>query len=167
MSTRASAPASPAAARWLRRAGVAAVVAVLTYVTARLLELDPEPVRVVLLALLLVAGVGLVGDALPRTSQPWYDAPTHPPLHRGRDQLTQTYVRLLEDHQASRHPDPAVRDRLAMLADQVLVARHGVHVHTERARELLGPEATAVLQGPVVRLGPRRLERLMQQIEEL
>ncbi|MDO9456153.1 hypothetical protein [Nocardioides sp.] len=135
--------------------------------TAAALGLEPEPVRVVLLVLLVVAGARLLVESVSRVAVLWYPVPVHPPVGEGRDQVTQSHLRLLENHQTSRRPDAAVRDRLAVLADQVLTVRHGVHAHSERGRELLGAELVEVLHGPVVRLNPRRIDRVLRQIEEL
>lgn len=153
--------------RLLRRLLVAAALAVVTVSAAALFELDPEPVRVALLVLLAVATAGLLVDALPRTLVLWYPVPTHPPVTEGRDQVTQSHLRLLEDHQLSRHPDAALRDRLTTLTEQVLFVRHGVHLHSEPGRALLGPELLEALQGPVVRINPRRIAHLLTLIEEL
>jgi len=156
-----------AVSRWLRRLLTAGAVGALVVAATRVFDLDPEPVRVVLLCLLLVALAGLLSDGLPRTSVLWYAVPIRPPVAEGRDQVTQAHLRLLENHQLSRRPDAAVRDRLAHLADQVLLARHGVPLRSEQGRALLGSEVLAVLEGPVVRLPPRRIERVLRHLEEL
>lgn len=155
------------ALRWVRRLVASALAATLIVVVADALEYDPEPVRVALLCLVLVAGLGLLLDGLPGGDPDWYPAPTHPPVHAGRDTLTQSHVRLLEDHQRSRHPDALLRERLLVLAERALLARHGVGARSERGRELLGPELVEVLHGPVVRLHPRRIDTLLRQIEDL
>lgn len=158
---------TPTIERLLRRLVAAVLVAAVTLVATTQLDLEPEPVRVVLLCLLVVAVAGLAVDGLPRSVVIWYPVPTHPPISEGRDEATQSHLRSLENHQLSRHPDAALRDRLAVLAEQVLFVRHGVHVHTEQGRELLGPELVALLQGPVVRLNPRRAAQVLTLIEEL
>ncbi|WP_148613972.1 hypothetical protein [Nocardioides rubriscoriae] len=158
---------SAPAARWIRRLVAAAVVAGVAVVVTGALDYDPEPVRLVLLVLLLVAGTGLLLDGLPRTGVTWYPTPLHPPVNAGRDEVTQAHVRLLEDHQRARHPDALLRERLTALADQVLTVRHGVPSHSERGRALLGADVVAVLHGPVARLGPRRIDQVLRRIEEL
>ncbi len=158
---------NPVVQRWVRRLVASALAAALVVVVANALDYDPEPVRVVLLCLVLAAGVGLLLDGLPGREPEWYPTPTHPPVHAGRDALTQAHVRLLEDHQRSRHPDALLRERLTALAEVALLARHGVGVHSERGRALLGPELVEVVHGPVVRLPPRRIDRLLRQIEDL
>ena len=152
---------------WLRRLAVAAAVAVTTLVVGSVAGLDPEPLRVLLLALLLVTGVGLVIEALPRSEATWYPPPARAPLGQGRDLLTAAHLRSLEDHQRSRHPDAALRERLGRLTDQVLRTRHGVAVDSPEGRALLGPDLDAVLHGPVVRLTTRRATEVLRQIEEL
>lgn len=150
------------------RRGLAVVAAAAVVVVAtRLLGLDPEPVRVVLLVFLLTAGGALGLVALRRRPAVWAADPVHPPLTAGRDAALQSHLRLLESHQTTRRPDAAVRDRLAGLADRALIARHGVRAGSAEGRALLGPELDEVLHGPVVRLTPRRLDQVLRQIEEL
>lgn len=153
--------------RTVRRLVVGAVVALAAFVVTAVAGLEPDGVRVALLGVLLATGLGLVLDAVPRSGVLWYPVPTHPPLNRGSDQVTQTHLRRLEDHQLSRHPDAVVRDRLAVLADQVLQVRHAVGARSEEGRTRLGPDLDEVLHGPVVRLNPRRIDQVLRQIEEL
>lgn len=152
---------------WLRRLLVAAAVVATTLAVGSFTGLEPEPLRVLLLGLLLVAGVGLVAEGLPRSTVLWNPAPTRPPVAQGRDPLTQAHLHALEDHQRSRRPDAALRDRLARLADEVLRTRHGVTATSPEGRALLGPDLDAVLHGPVVRLTTRRTSEVLRQIEEL
>ena len=153
--------------RWVRRVALTAAVATGVVAGATLLKFEPEPVRVVLLTVLALAGAWAVAAAQSRDAVIWYAAPTHPPVTRGRDRTTQTHLRHLEDHQASRHPDPVVRDTIAALADRMLQLRHDVRLHSERGRELLGPTVCQVVDGPVVRLSPRHIDTCLRTIEEL
>lgn len=153
--------------RWGWRAAWAGVLAVVAVVGASAVELDPEPVRVTLLVLVVVAVAGLLLDAVAREAPVWATAPLHQPLGTGHDRATQAYLRLLESHRTARHPDGAVRDRLRALAGQALLARHGVRLEDPEAATLLDPQLRAVLAGPPSRLSPRRLDHLLRTIEEL
>ncbi|QCW50305.1 hypothetical protein FE634_07610 [Nocardioides dongxiaopingii] len=153
--------------RWARRAGgvLAGVVAVL--VATQVLGFEPHPLRVALLGAVLGAGAGLLLDAVPQTPFAWTTPAPAAAVTRDRDAVTQAHLRRLENHQSARTPDAAVRDRLREVADRVLRARHGVRVDSEAGRALLGPDLRAVLDGPVVRMKPRRIDEVLRMIEEL
>ncbi|KRF11560.1 hypothetical protein ASG90_17730 [Nocardioides sp. Soil797] len=148
---------------------VVLLAATLFYLHA--LDHDPQPVQVAMLVLLALALVWLWVDAL-GTSAPtprlFTDAP---PASReaGQDPLTAATVRLLELHLSSRRPNRQLQVQLAGLADQRLLHVHGVRreVEPERARELLGPDLTSIIEGPAMRLNPSRIESAVRRIEEL
>lgn len=158
---------SATARRWAVRLALALALGAGVVVGTSALDLEPEPVRVVLLVVLATLGAGVLLDATPRAAVAWYPASTHPPLTRGRDGTTASHLRHLENHQATRHPDGALRDRLRDVADGVLQVRHGVRADSDRGRALLGPELCEVLEGRVVRLSPRRIDQVLRMIEEL
>jgi hypothetical protein len=153
--------------RWWRRAAAGAALFAALETGLALAGAGPDPVR---LALLVTAGVAVLGLALDALSDPapaWDMEVERPSTRAGGDQRLGLYVNLIEAHLAARSDDASVRDRLGALADQVLRQRHGVPRGDARAAELLGPELTAVLTGPVRRLSPADIDRCLTRIEEL
>lgn len=153
--------------RWWRRAGAGLVVFVALEVGLGLAEVGPDPVRLALLVATGVAVLGLALDALSDPAPSWDMEVERPSVRDGGDPRLSLYVNLLEAHLAARSDDAALRDRLGSLADQVLRQRHGVRREDPRAADLLGPELTAVLTGPVRRLSPADVDRCLTRIEEL
>jgi hypothetical protein len=151
---------------WVRIGLVVAVAGGLT-VTGILLELEPEPVRVFAVVALVAALAGIVVDSVPDQLPTWKVDHVRRGDIRGRDARTAGNLWLLESHLSSRHAEPHLRDRLARLAEQNLSVRHGVAPETARARELMGPELTAVVTGPPRRLRREEIERCVTRIEQL
>ena len=136
-------------------------------VLLRVAGAGPEPLRVALLVAMCVGVLGLVLDALSDPAPAWDLEPERPSAREGGDARLAAYVGMIEAHLASRTDDHALRERLRVLADQVLDQRHGVRRDDPRAAGLLGPELTAVLTGPVRRLSPADIDRCLTRIEEL
>lgn len=153
--------------RWGRPAAIAVGVGVVAVIGARLVDLEPDPLRVFLVALLCAALAGLVVGGLQRTGVRWDVVTVPADVHSGRDARLRAHLRVIEDHQRTRQPDALLRDRLAALADEVLTVRHGVRASSPEGRALLGPEAVEVLRGPVTRLTHRRIDQVLRSIEEL
>ena len=115
------------------------------YVALALAEADPDLVRLGLLVAICVGVLGLLLDALSDGGPSW-DVPVDQPGSRTTgDPRLGRYLGLLESHLSARSRDTTVRDRLGVLADQVLRQRYGISredPHDEaRAAELLGPGA--------------------------
>lgn len=153
--------------RWWRRAAAAVVVFVGLEVGLGLADVGPEPVRLALLVATTVGVLGLALDALSDPAPAWDLEPERVSARDGGDPRLSLYVNLIEAHLAARSDDAALRERLRTLADQVLRQRHGVRREDARAAELLGPEVTTVLTGPVRRLSPADIDRCLTRIEEL
>jgi hypothetical protein len=153
--------------RWVRRAVAAVVLFVALEVLLRAAGTGPEPLRVALLVAMCVGVLGLALDALSDPAPAWDLEPERPSVRAGGDARLAAYTALIDAHLASRTDDHALRDRLRTLADQVLDQRHGVRRDDPRAADLLGPELTAVLTGPVRRLSPADIDRCLTRIEEL
>ena len=153
--------------RWWRRAAGGVVLFVLLEVLLRLTDAGPEPLRVALLVAMSIAVLGGALDALSDPSPAWDLEPERPSVRAGGDARLAGYVGMIDAHLASRTDDHALRDRLRVLADQVLDQRHGVRRDDPRAAELLGPELTAVLTGPARRLSPADIDHCLTRIEEL
>jgi hypothetical protein len=153
--------------RWWRRAAGGAAAFAALEVLLQLTGTDPDPLRLALLVAIGVGVLGLVRDALAvGTVSGDVDVETRSGRPGGDPRLS-LYVNLLEAHRVARSHDPAVRDRLGGLADQVLRQRYGVPRADPRASELLGPELVAVLDGPARRLTPAEIDRCLTRIEEL
>lgn len=153
--------------RWPMRAagGLAAYVgfgAVLILIKA-----DPDPLRLALLVATCTAILGLVRDALDGAEPTWHVEVERPSVRDSGDPRLVRYVALLEAHLSSRTDDHALRDRLAVLTDQVLRQRHGLSRDDPAAAAILGPELTDVLTGPPRRLSRAQIDRCLTIIEEL
>jgi hypothetical protein len=132
-----------------------------------LADTDPDAVRLGLLVAICVVVLGMVRDALPEGSPSWEVVVERPSARDTGDPRLGRYLNVLEAHLSARAQDTALRDRLGVLADQVLRQRYGASRDDPRAAELLGPELVAVLTGPARRLGPAEIDRCLTTIEEL
>lgn len=153
--------------RWARRLVGAVVAFVGLYVALTLLDTEPEPIRLALLVGTCVALLGLMYDALGGGEPGWSVEVDRPSAREGGDPRLVRNVALLEGHQSARLPDHALRDRLAVLTDEVLRQRYGLRRDDPAAAEMLGPELTGVLTGPARRLDPTEIDRCLTRIEEL
>lgn len=151
----------------MRRAAATVLLFVVLEVLLRIAGTGPEPLRVALLVAMCVGVLGLTLDALSDPAPAWDLEPERPAARGGADARLGVYVGMIDAHLASRTDDSALRERLRVLADQVLDQRHGVRRDDPRAAELLGPELTAVLTGPVRRLSRADIDRCLTRIEEL
>jgi hypothetical protein len=151
---------------WLRLVVLVAAAAAVLLIGGRL-EMDPDPVRVVLTTAAVVVLVGLLLDAAPPPAPGWRLEEAHVADFHRRDPRTAANLRILEHHLAMNRADSALRDRLAELVEQVLLVRHGEHPETARAYELMGPELTAVVNDPPRKLRREEIERYVRRIEEL
>jgi len=154
-------------ARWWRRlaGGLAAFVGFFVLLT--LIDADPEPLRLALLVATCTALLGLVQDALSAAEVSWRVEVETPSVRTSGDPRLVHNVALIEAHLSSRAPDHALRDRLAVLTDQVLRQRHGLHRDDPAAAEILGPDLVEVLTGPPRRLSRTQIDRCLTTIEEL
>ena len=123
--------------------------------------------RLALLVATCTALLGLVFDALDGGEPSWEVEVEQPSVRDSGDPRLVRYVALLEAHLSSRTADHALRDRLAVLTDQVLRQRHGLGRDDPAAAALLGPELTDVLTGPPRRLSRAQIDRCLTTIEEL
>jgi hypothetical protein len=149
------------------RAALAAVAFAAAELVLVLLQDDPDPLRLALVVVLLVCAASLMVDSAPVESADW---PVHPVPTTGlgrADPRTAAFLRLLEGHLTAAEPDHALRDRLRVLADQVLRVRHDLTVDDPRAEVLLGQPLLDVLMGPPRRLKTAEIERCVRRIEEL
>ena len=153
--------------RWWFRLVVLVAASVGTLWAGERFEMSPDPLGVVLVTAAVVVLTGLLVDAAPAPTPTWVlDELHHTEIHR-RDPRTAANLRILEHHLAQTRPDPALRDRLAELAEQVLMVRHGERPETARAYQLLGPELTRLVNDPPRKMGREEIERCVRRIEEL
>ena len=151
---------------WLRLVVLVASAVAVLWVGARL-EMEPDPVRVVLITAAVVVLVGLLLDAVPPPAPGWRLEEAHVADFHRRDPRTAANLRILEHHLAMSKADSALRDRLADLTEQVLLVRHGEHPETARAYQLMGPELTAVVNDPPRKMRREEIEVCVRRIEEL
>lgn len=137
------------------------------YVAFALLDFEPHALPLLLLVVVGVAVVGLVVDGLGGEEPSWTVDMVRWASPPGQDHRLSLYLRTLEGHLTAATPDAGLRDRLATLAALRLEQRHGVVGPGPRRDALLGPDVTAVLDGPVRRLGRAEITRCVHRIEEL
>ena len=134
--------------------------------------LRPHPV----LLALLVAAVGgvlllLVGTTVEPPSVAWTPREPDPMWRSGEDPRLALLTRLVTAHLVAHNPGGPLHRHLTALADQRLVAHHGVSrlADPQRAHALLGPELTALATAtdPFPRLTMDQIDVLIDRIEEL
>jgi hypothetical protein len=153
--------------RWATRVVALVALVVGLYVALELLDYEPRPLRLALLVTVCLAAAWLVVDVIGDLGPNWYVQSPPSTSWAGQDAHLATYLRVLEGHVTAETPHTNLRDRLAALADRRLAQRHGMGRDEPAARELLGPELLAVLEGPPRRLRVAEIERLVRRIEEL
>ena len=151
---------------WTVRLGVLAVVVVGLYVLLSIFDYDPHPVRLALLTTVAMAAVWLTSDVLVDAGAAWNVYSDQPVSEGQLDPRLATYLRTLEGHLTSSTADTALRDRLAVLADRRL-AKRGLRRGDAEARDLLGPDLSAILDGPPRRMAVSEINRHVTRIEEL
>lgn len=149
-----------------RVVGAAVLFAVL-YAVLALTHFEPRALPLLLLVVVGVAVLGLVADGLDTEGPGWTVDTVRWTAPPGQDHRTSMYLRTIEGHLTAAAPDGGLRDKLAALAALRLEQRHRVVGPGPRRDALLGPEVTAVLDGPVHRLSRAEITRCLQRIEEL
>ena len=153
--------------RWWWRLGAAALLFAALEVSFVLADFGPDALRLGLVVAVVMATWALAMDTLVDSGPSWDVDAVHPTRPPGQDARTARYVSLLESHVTARTPDGALADRLGALADLVLRQRHGIDRTDAGASALLGPDLSAVLDGPPRRLSRAEIERCVRRIEEL
>lgn len=157
---------------WTARAAVTFGLWLVVALAAWVLGNAPRPG---LLALVMGLGAGLLwlfvdvsGDA---EAIRWPALAAEPLRSPGEDARLERLHRMLFAHQTAHHVDGALRDELARLADQKLLALHGVtrEADPELARTLLGDELANLLtrEPPYPRLTTAQIDQLLKRIESL
>ena len=164
-------PVVPPSAR--RRTAVAVAVGAGAYLSTWLLDLEPDPIAVLLVTALGFGALALLRESVTPYRSQWYPPVGADPLTRGRDGATFADLRLLESHQTARHPDGHLRRRHGLLADRALLGTQGVGLDSDEGRARLGPEVAHLLgdaddpAGRGRRLSPRDIDLCLRTIEEL
>ena len=152
---------------WWRRLVGGAVAYAALEVGLVIADAEPDPVRLAVVVAGGVALLGLLRDALGGGGASWDIEVEQPSLRERGDPRLRHYLGLIDAHLAARSLDTALRDRLGVLTTRVLAQRYGVPRGDPRAAELMGPELTAVVDGPARRLDPAEIDRCLTRIEEL
>ena len=158
--------------RWLGRFAITFGVWLAVALGAWLFGNQPQPG---LLALIIFVGGALLwlfldvsADAEVSRWPAMVEDPVRPP---GEDARLERLHRIVVQHQTAHDVGDALHRTLAELADQRLVAHHGVSrlADPDRAAALLGPELTSVVtqRPPYPRLSTDRVDVLLQRIEAL
>lgn len=153
--------------QWLWRALVAALLTVLSYVIALLMDFDPDPARLALVVATATALFSIAHQSMTDMPTSWLAQPGLPTRPLGQDTGTNSAMRILESHLTAADPSPLLRDRLARLAEARMRQRHGVGLADPEAAELLGQRSLDVLRGPVRRLSKNDIAQTVTRIEEL
>lgn len=158
--------------RWPGRIALAFVLWLGIAVAAWILGNRPQPGLLALYVGVGAAVVWLFLDVSADSEPPsWPMARDDPVRVPGEDPRLDRLRRLVAHHLDGREVGDALHRRLGELADQRLVARHGItrEADPERAAALMGPELTSGLPSrpPYPRLTTARIEQLLQRIEEL
>jgi hypothetical protein len=130
---------------------------------------DYQP-RLLPLALLVTVGVSVAWsavDTLGELGPNWEVGRSSASLGPGQDARLATYLRIIESHTTSSAPDADLRDRLALLMDQRLAQRHDLDRRDPQARELVGADLLALVEGPARRMTYDEIDRHVRRIEEL
>lgn len=153
--------------QWMLRALVAALLTVLSYVIALLMDFDPDPARLALVVATATALFSVAHQSMTDMPASWLPQPRLPTRPLGQDTGTNTTMRMLESHLTAADPSPLLRDRLARLAEARMRQRHGIGLADPEASELLDEHTLGVLRGPVRRLSKKDIDRTVSRIEEL
>ena len=159
--------------RWRRTLLGTVALTALTWLVLVLLDFEPDPVRLPLLVVAVVAVMLLVSDATSwdePTVRLWEVDDAEPVRPPGEDARLSFLVRVLTQHESARIPDGRLAACLAELADRRHEQRHGVHRSRdpERAAELLGTDLIRVLsEPPGRRLSLAEIDQHVRRIEEL
>ena len=154
--------------KWTLRIGTALGVWVVTVAATGLLGNDPQPG---LIALVIACGAGLLWLYLDvsAAAEParWRLVDDDPIRPRGEDPRLAMFHRVVAGHLDSRDTNDQLHRYIAAIADQRLVARHGISrlADPDRAATVMGPELTGFLAHPRARLS--QINHLLDRIEAL
>jgi hypothetical protein len=166
----------PGRRRWAARICTAFAVWAVLVLVARVLGNHPDGLLLGLTVAAFATTLWLYLDVSTRSEAPLWDREDderiRPP---GEDPRLALLVRVVSRHLDAREADDTLQRHLLELADQRLVARHGVswRVDPDRAAPLLGPDLVGLARQagpggpPAPRLSPGRIDVLLSRIEAL
>jgi hypothetical protein len=157
---------------WTARIGAAFAVWAVLVLAGRVFGTHPDPLLLALTVAAAAVTVWLFLDTSVQTETPMWDRhaddPVRPP---GEDPRLALLTRVVGQHLDAREVGDTLQRHLMDLADQRLLARHGVawRVDPERAAPLLGPELTSLVRqtAPFPRLSVQQIDVLLSRIEAL
>jgi hypothetical protein len=157
---------------WTARVAAAAALWVVVVGIAAVQGNHPDALLIGLTLAAFATTLWLYLDASAHDAGPTWDRvdddPVRPP---GEDSRLALLSRVVGQHLDAREVGDALHRHLEELAEQRLMARHGVswRVDPERAAPLLGPELLALArqQPPYPRLDVRQIDVLLSRIEAL
>lgn len=155
---------------WVGRIGIAFTVWLVACVVAFLLGTEPRPGLIALLVAACAVMLWLFLDATDRPAR-WSFVNTASVRPRGEDLRLSLLKHVIDQHLDGKQVADTLHRYLTTIADQRLVAHHGLSRRTdlERADRLMGPELAdfAALTAPFPRLTPDQIGVLVTRIEGL
>jgi hypothetical protein len=149
-----------------KRLILGAGAAALSCAVLGLVGLGPRVAPIAALVFVVVLVLGAVQDTHGGEVPPWPD-PAPPDTPAGGERHLAAYVRMLESNETAASPEPRTRDALRRLCDVRLARKHRLSRADPAARELLGDDLVALLDGPPRRIGRARLDAALRRIESL
>lgn len=157
---------------WAARIGTAVGLWVAVVGIAAVQGNHPDALLIGLAVAAFAATLWLYLDVSARDRAPAWDRYDHDPVRPpGEDSRLAFLTRVVGQHLDAREVGGNLHSHLEELAEQRLMARHGVswRVDPERAAPLLGPELVGLAQQrpPYPRLDVRQIDVLLRRIEAL
>ena len=158
--------------RWTARIAVAFAVWAVVVLLARVWGNHPDPALLALTVAAFATTLWLFLDASTQSEVPmWAGHDDDPVRPLGEDPRLSRLARVVGQHLDAREVGDTLQRHLVDLADQRLMARHGLswRVDPERAAPLLGPELVALARQspPYPRLSVQQIDVLLSRIEAL
>jgi hypothetical protein len=163
---------TPERRTWVARIGAAFALWLVVCVIAYLLGNHPRPGLIALLVAACAGTLWLFLDATVQMEAPQWAFPASQWIHSpGEDARLSLLARLIGQHLDAKEVGEHLQRHLMEIADQRLVAHHGVsrRADPERAATLIGPELAdfATWSHPYPRLTLNQIDVLISRIEDL
>lgn len=157
--------------RWRFRIGLAVLVWLVACIGGRALGNDPQPGLIALVIAVSAGTAWLFQDASDQAEPTGWRLPdTDPSRVPGQDARLALLQRVISAHLVGRTVTDQLQRHLAAVADQRLMAHHGISrlADPERAGAVMGPELFGFLDvAPPPRLDLVRINQLLNRIEAL
>lgn len=163
---------SGARRRWTARIAVAFAIWAGVVLVARFKGNQPDALLLALTVAAFGTTLWLYLDAGAHSEPPNWDRPDDDPVRPpGEDRRLALLTRVVGQHLDSREVGDGLQRHLVELADERLMAAHGVswRVDPDRAAPLLGPELAALARQhpPYPRMSLHQIDVLLSRIEAL